>query len=72
MYTTTINTSLNPPQEAGSDLGRLAVQHALRLEGVATHLLGNNNTDILRQNLDNVLTPPTAQEEELRRKVKEK
>lgn len=59
-------------REAGSDLARLAVQHALRLEGVATHLLGNNNSDILRQNLDNVFSPPTTQEEELRRKVKEK
>lgn len=59
-------------KEAGVDLARLAVQHALRLEGVTTHLLGNNNSDILRQNLDNFLTPPTQREEELRRTIKEK
>ncbi|XP_063872270.1 uncharacterized protein LOC135106838 isoform X1 [Scylla paramamosain] len=59
-------------KEAGVDLARLAVQHALRLEGVTTHLQGNDNCDILRQNLNNFLTPPTSREEELRKAVKER
>ena len=59
-------------QEAGVDLARLAVQHGMRLKGVTTHLQGNNNCEILQQNLDSFLTPQTPHEEELRRTIKEK
>lgn len=54
------------------DLARLAVQESLRTEGVATHLMGNNNSDILRRNLDSVLIPPTPLEEQLAQEVKKK
>ncbi|XP_042226820.1 L-galactose dehydrogenase-like isoform X2 [Homarus americanus] len=57
-------------KDTGVDLGRLAVQHSLKLDGVSTHLMGNNNTNILRKNLDSVLTPPTPLEEKVALELK--
>ncbi|XP_071524868.1 uncharacterized protein [Panulirus ornatus] len=56
----------------GVDLARLAVQHSLKLEGVATHLMGNNNITILQRNLDSVLTPPTPLEDKLSQEVRQR
>ncbi|XP_045584178.1 uncharacterized protein [Procambarus clarkii] len=56
-------------EAAGVDLGRLAVQHSLALEGLATHLLGCINLDILKRNLQSVLVPLTPLEEQVARDV---
>lgn len=61
-----------PPQDAGSDLARLAVQFSASTEGVATHLMGCNDSRIFRRNLEAILTPPTAHEIALSQQVREK
>ncbi len=66
-------TTARTPHTGGwHGLARLAVQHALRLEGIATHLQGNDDCDILRQTLNNFLTPLSPREEQLRKTVKER
>ncbi|XP_037795324.1 L-galactose dehydrogenase-like [Penaeus monodon] len=59
-------------KDAGSDLARLAVQFSASTEGVATHLMGCNDSRIFRRNLEAILTPPTAHEIALSQQVREK
>nr|CAD7464156.1 unnamed protein product [Timema tahoe] len=59
-------------KELNVELGKLAVYHSLKKDGVAMHVVGMNTMDLLNSNLNIVYNGITAHEKRVLEHVKEK
>nr|CAD7609442.1 unnamed protein product [Timema genevievae] len=59
-------------KELDVELGKLAVYHSLKKDGVAMHVVGMNTMDLLNSNLNIVYNGITAHEKRVLEHVKEK